>query len=83
MTNDFTIDTAPCFDDKGKYLFFASAQHFNPTLGGFDLKPIWANQDGLYLVTLRDDVENPFPPESDEVKVKATMTRMRRTTKRR
>jgi tricorn protease len=70
VTSDFTTETAPCFDDEGKYLFFASATEFNPTLGGFDLKPIWANQDGLYLVTLREDVENPFAPESDEVEVK-------------
>jgi len=69
VTTDFTIDTAPEFDDEGKYLFFASGQNFQPTIGGFDLKPIWANQDGLYLVTLRKDVEHPFPPESDEVEV--------------
>jgi len=53
VTDDFTIDTVPCFDDKGEYLFFASGQHFNPTIGGFDLKPIWSNMDGLYLVTQR------------------------------
>ena len=70
VTSDFTDDTAPCFDDEGNYLFFASARHFNPTLGGYDLKPIWADMDGLYLMTLRDDVPNPFPPESDEVAVK-------------
>ena len=70
VTTDFTDEGAPCFDDKGDYLFFTSGQHFDPTLGGFDLKPIWANMDGLYLVTLREDVEHPFPPESDEVEVK-------------
>lgn len=70
VTSDFTDEGDPCFDDKGDYLFFTSGQHFNPTLGGFDLKPIWANMDGLYLVTLREDVEHPFPPESDEVEVK-------------
>lgn len=69
VTDDVTDETWPCFDDDGAYLFFASAQHFNPTLGGFDLKPIWANRDGLYLVTLREDVEHPFPPETDEVSV--------------
>ncbi|MBU8870947.1 MAG: PDZ domain-containing protein [Gemmatimonadales bacterium] len=67
VTSDFTSDTAPCFDDEGNYLFFASGRHFNPTIGGFDLKPVWANMDGLYVLTLREDVENPFPPESDEV----------------
>ena len=69
VTDDFNDDSWPCFDDEGEYLFFASAQHFDPTLGGFDLKPIWANQDGLYLLTLREDVDHPFPPESDEVEV--------------
>ncbi len=69
LTTDFTNDTSPCFDDEGKYLFFASARNFSPTLGGFDLKPLWTNMDGLYLVTLREDVEHPFPPESDEAGV--------------
>ncbi|HPF70385.1 MAG TPA: PDZ domain-containing protein [Candidatus Krumholzibacteria bacterium] len=71
VTSDFTDDTAPCFDDEGKYLFFASARNFNPTLGGYDLKPIWADMDGLYVATLKKDEANPFPPESDETEVKA------------
>ncbi len=71
VTTNFTNDTSPCFDDEGDYLFFASARNFNPTLGGYDLKPIWANMDGLYVVPLREDVEHPFPPESDEVEVKS------------
>jgi tricorn protease len=70
VTSDFTDEGAPCFDDKGDYLFFTSGQHFNPTLSAYDLKPVWANMDGLYLVTLRQDVDHPFPPESDEVEVK-------------
>ena len=69
VTSDFTNDASPSFDSEGKYLFFASSQHFNPTIGGYDLKPIWADMDGIYLVTLRKDVANPFPPESDEVAV--------------
>ena len=70
VTSDFTDDTAPCFDDEGKYLFFASSRNFNPTLGGYDLNPIWADMDGIYVVTLRADLPNPFPPESDEVEIK-------------
>jgi len=69
VTTDFTEDGSPCFDDEGKYLFFVSARDFDPTLGGFDLKPLWTNMDGIYLVTLREDVEHPFPPESDEAEV--------------
>lgn len=67
VTSEFTSEGSPCFDDEGKYLFFTSARHFNPTLGGFDLHPLWVNQDGIFLVTLRQDVPHPFPPESDEV----------------
>ncbi len=69
VTSDFTDDSAPAFDDEGDYLFFVSGRHFNPTIGGYDLKPIWANMDGIYVLTLREDVAHPFPPESDEVAV--------------
>ncbi len=69
VTSDFTNENSPCFDDEGKYLFFVSARDFNPTLGGYDLKPLWTNMDGIYVVTLREDVEHPFPPESDEAEV--------------
>jgi dipeptidyl aminopeptidase/acylaminoacyl peptidase len=34
-----------------------------------DLKPIWADMDGLYVVTLQKDGKHPFPPENDEVTV--------------
>ena len=67
VTTDFTDDSAPCFDDKGDYLFFVSSRHFSPTLGGYDLHPLWTNMDGIYVVPLRADVAHPFPPESDEV----------------
>ena len=32
-------------------------------------------RDGLYLVTLREDVEHPFPPETDEVEVNIVQVR--------
>jgi tricorn protease len=71
VTDDFTDEGHPCFDDEGKHLFFTSGRHLNPTIGGFDLKPIWENRDGLYLVTLRADLPHPFPPEADTVAVKS------------
>lgn len=67
VTTDFTDDSAPCFDDKGDYLYFVSGRHFSPTLGGYDLHPLWTNMDGIYVVPLRADVAHPFPPQSDEV----------------
>ncbi len=70
VTDDFTDEGHPCFDRDGKYLFFTSARHFNPTIGGFDLKPIWEHRDGLYLMTLRADLPHPFPPQADTVAVR-------------
>jgi tricorn protease len=67
VTTDFTDESDPAFDPTGKYLYFVSSRHFNPTIAGYDLKPVWTHQDGLYLVTLAADEPNPLAPESDEV----------------
>jgi len=69
VTSTLTDDSSPTFDPDGKYLFFASSRHFNPRLGGYDLKPHWTEQDGLYLCVLASDGEHPFPPQSDEVAI--------------
>jgi tricorn protease len=70
VTSDLTDDANPCFDPVGKYLFFSSARHFQPAFGGYDQRPFFTRQDGLYLVTLKADTPHPFAPESDEVAVK-------------
>ncbi len=69
VTTDFSDEAEPTFDPGGKYLFFVSSRHFNPTIAGYDLVPLWTNQDGIYLVTLQADEPNPLAPESDEVEV--------------
>lgn len=71
VTSNMTDDSCPAFDPDGKYLYFASSRHFNPKFGPYDMKPYWSDRDGLYLVTLREDVTDPFPPESDEVEILA------------
>jgi tricorn protease len=70
VTNMFTDDSNPAFDPDGKFLYFTSARSFEPRFGVYTNEPYWTEQDGLYLVTLREDVEYPFPLESDEVEVK-------------
>jgi len=67
VTNAFTEDHSVAFDPDGKYLYFASSRHFEPRIGSYDLKPMWTEQDGLYLVVLAADGDHPFPVESDEV----------------
>jgi tricorn protease len=70
ITTDFTNDTDPAFDPEGKYLYFASARNWQPVYGNVEFRPLWTQQDGLYLVMLQKDQALPFPPESDEVEVK-------------
>jgi len=71
VTSELTDDANPAFDPAGKYLYFSSARHFQPAFGGYDQRPFFTRQDGLYLVTLKAADAGPFPPESDEVAVKA------------
>lgn len=62
-----TPDSDPTFDPEGKYLYFASARHFAPRLGGFDDGTwIFPNPVGLFAVTLAADGASPVQPESDE-----------------
>ncbi|MHB8078166.1 MAG: S41 family peptidase [Candidatus Krumholzibacteriia bacterium] len=70
VTSDQTDDANPAFDPAGKYLFFSSARHFQPVFGGYDQRPFFTRQDGLYLVVLKADAPTPFAPESDEAAVK-------------
>ncbi len=70
VTGDMTDNSSPVFDPEGKWLYFTSARHFQPAFGGYDLRPFWTRQDGIYLVTLKGDAPAPFPPQSDEVAVK-------------
>ncbi len=70
VTDATTDDGNPAFDPEGRYLYFTSARHFQPAFGGYDMRPFWTRQDGLYLATLKADAADPFAPESDEVAVK-------------
>ncbi len=69
VTTNFTNDTDPVFDPEGKYLYFASARNWQPVYGNIEFRPLWTQQDGIYLVMLGKDQAIPFPPESDEVEV--------------
>ncbi|MFH1842396.1 MAG: S41 family peptidase [bacterium] len=69
VTTDLTTEGRVAFDPEGKFLYFTSARHFNPTIDGYDMKPLWTEMNGIYLVTLTADEPYPFPPESDEVEV--------------
>jgi len=71
VTDDLFNDSAPTFDRKGEYLYFASSRYFGSPVYE-DLGPtfIYANTEVLIAMPLRKDVKNPLLPKSDEVPFK-------------
>lgn len=70
ITNPILRDECPTFDPEGKYLFFLSWRHFEPTWDcmHFDLGFHFAVKP--YAITLQKDLTSPFlkAPESLETK---------------
>lgn len=64
----------PTFDPSGDYLYYLSDREFAPQISAVEWN-FAANRNTLvYAVALRNDVKNPFPPESDEVTITPTPT---------
>jgi tricorn protease len=72
VTGPFTEDHSPTWDPDGRYLYFMSARATNPVLGDTDFTNVEIKNNMLYMVLLREDVENPLlgraglPPAADE-----------------
>jgi tricorn protease len=60
--NDFN----PAFDPGGKYLYFVSSRHENPTLSETELNIATLKMSGIYAATLQKKESSPFAPRSDE-----------------
>jgi tricorn protease len=69
VTGGFFNAEQPAWDPAGSYLFYLSDREFEPQLAGFELNYLISRTTGIFALALRKDVANPFPPESDEVKV--------------
>ncbi len=71
VTSDMFNDTAPTFDRKGDFLFFASNRNFDSPIyedagWGLGKSFVYSDTDLLYAVPLRADVKDPYLFESDE-----------------
>jgi tricorn protease len=64
-------DFNPVFDPKGRYLYFTSTRHENPTFSETELNVATLKMTGIYVATLAKDAPSPFAPRSDEGIVKA------------
>jgi tricorn protease len=61
-SNDFE----PAFDPAGRYLYFISTRHENPTLSHSEFNIATLKMAGVYVATLRRGEPSPFAPRSDE-----------------
>ncbi len=57
------VDRSPAWDPDGKYLYFISTRDFNPVYDALQFDLSFPQAMRPFLVTLRDDVPNPFVPK--------------------
>jgi tricorn protease-like protein len=67
VTHGMFGDSNPVFDRTGDWLYFTSARNFSPTYSNLDTTFIYDDAGVMLAVPLREDVELPWQPESDEV----------------
>ncbi len=71
VTGGMFNDSWPTFDRKGDFLYFASNRDFSaPLYEDLGTTFIYTQTDRLYVVPLRNDVDSPLAPKSDEETVK-------------
>ncbi len=62
VTTSWFDNSDPAFSSDGKYLFFVSARHQNPTFSSDEFNVANLKPDGLYVTTLQADTPSPFAP---------------------
>lgn len=71
ITDEFFDESNPTWDPEGKYLYYLGDREFAPLISDLEYNFAGNRRGSIYALALRKDVANPFPPESDEVKVEA------------
>ena len=66
VSEPLTNDYGPVFSPDGKYLYFVSTRHENPTANEIEFNVASIDMDDIYVVTLRKNEPSPFAPRSDE-----------------
>ena len=62
----FNSDFDPVFSPNGKYLYFVSQRHENPTAAENEFNAVSLQTAGIYIATLAKAEKSPFAPRSDE-----------------
>ena len=66
ISSPMNNDLGPVFDPEGKYLYFVSARHENPTFSQSEFNVATLQMTGVYVTTLTKDEASPFAPRNDE-----------------
>lgn len=69
ITDDYFNAYNPAWGTNGDYLYYLSDRSFAPQISTIEWNFALSREVGLFAMALRKDVEHPFPPKSDEVKV--------------
>lgn len=66
ISSPMNSDMNPVFDPAGKYLYFVSMRHENPTFSESEFNVATLKMFGIYVATLRKDEPSLFAPRNDE-----------------
>ncbi len=66
-TPKMRTDASPAWDPEGKYLYFISTRDFDPVYDALQFALSFPQAERPFLLTLRDDVPNPFAPKPKPV----------------
>ncbi|MCP3959553.1 MAG: peptidase S41 [bacterium] len=69
VTSGLFDEVEPVWDRGGDYLYYLSRRQFAPQISMVEWNYAGNRNIGLFALALREEVENPFAPESDEVTI--------------
>jgi tricorn protease len=69
ITGETFNEFGPAWDPEGSYLFYLSDREYAPQIGAWEWNYVGDRETAIFALALREDVEHPFAPESDEVSV--------------
>ena len=70
VTSGTFNEDSPAWHPGGDYLYFMAHHEFQPQISRIEFDFATNRARGIFVMALRKDVKNPFPPESDEVTIK-------------
>jgi tricorn protease len=67
ITTDLFNEVEPVWDPEGDYLYYLADRSYAPQISSIEWNFATDRETFIYALALREEVEHPFAPESDEV----------------